>query len=107
MIEAKSPARGGTPGLCAQARILLQRLQFLARLKPDSFAGRNGHLGSGSGVPPDPRLSGPNIKDPETAQLDPVAIAQGFFHRLKDRFDSHFRFCFRNACAIHDLIDDV
>ena len=84
-----------------------ERLQFLAGLEAHRLARRNGDFRAGARVPSDAGLARPHIEDPESAQFDALAAAQGALHALEDRFYRHLRFGLRDSGLVDHLIDDV
>src|SRR5947207_13752178 len=91
----------------AQTLLLLQCLQFFARLKPDSPSRRNRHLCSRPRIASNPGFPWPHVENSKPSELDPISFAQSFFHRFKDGLDRHFRFRLGDPRAVDDLIDDV
>src|SRR5580693_6169809 len=94
-------------GSSAKRFVLLQRLQFLAGLKANCLAGRDGDFRAGSRVAPNAGLSRAHIEDAKTAEFDPIAVAQRFLHGFKDGFDCHLSLGLGDPRAIDHLVDDV
>lgn len=92
---------------CHSPLHLGERLQFLAGLKTNSFAGRDTDFRACTGVAPYTGLAGFHIKNTETTQFNAVALCQSFLHGFKYGFNGHLSFCLGDACAVDDLIDDV
>src|SRR5580658_5686408 len=91
----------------AKRFVLLQRLQFLAGLKANCLAGRDGDFRAGSRVAPNAGLSRAHVENAKTAEFDPVAVAQCFFHGFKDGFDCHLSLGLGDPCAVDHLVDDI
>ena len=84
-----------------------QRLQFLAGLEANSFAGRDANLLSRAGVAADAGLARLHIEYAEAAELDAFAAAQRVLHGLEDGFHGLFGFCAGNIRFLYDSIYDV
>jgi hypothetical protein len=82
-------------------------LQFLAWFKANGLARRNSDLSARARIPADARFPRPHVKDAETAQFDSIALGESLLHRLENCLDSHFRFRFRYARAVYNLVNDV
>jgi len=101
------PADRGGPETAALTRS--ERLQFLAGLEADSFARGNADLFSGARVAANAGFAAFDVEDTEAAQLDPIALSQGTFHRLENRFHRHFGFATGDSVAeaFHDSVYEV
>ena len=86
---------------------LLQRLEFLARLKAHRFAGRNGDLRARARIAADARLSGFHGEDAETAKFNAVTLFERTLHFSKDSFHGHFSLGFRDSRLVDDFVYDV
>jgi hypothetical protein len=84
---------------------LAERLEILARLEANGFAGGNGDLGTGARITSNTGFAGLDGEDAEAAELDTVAAAQGVLHRFKNSV--HGGFCLRpwKACALNYPLD--
>src|SRR5690349_15461192 len=95
------------PLVPVQTLVLLQGLEFLARLEANRLPGWDCHFSTCPGVASDSGFPRPHIENPEPAQLNPVPLAQSLFHSFKHCLDRHFGFGLSNPRAVYDLIDDV
>src|SRR4030095_14702914 len=68
--------KGRAVGRHRARRQLLERLQLLAGLEPDSFPWRNRYLGSGAGVAANPGLARTHVEDSKASQLNSLAASQ-------------------------------
>src|SRR5207247_9482601 len=82
--SARRGERGGSNG---SGFNLADILQIFAGLEPNRPAGRNAHFLAGPRVAPDAALARLYLKDPESAQLDPLATLHGSPHRVEDCVD--------------------
>jgi len=83
------------------------RLEFLAGLEPDGFAGRNFSDLSRSRVPSNAALARLNDEHAEAAQLDSLTALQRILHRIEQRFHRRLCLSFWDACFIGNLIDYI
>ena len=69
----------------------MQRLQFLAGLEADRFAGRNRHFRTRAGIAPDAGFAGTYLENSESPKFDTLLPSQCFFtapqHHIVDRVD--------------------
>src|ERR1700761_1591334 len=82
-------------------------MQFLAWLKANSLAWRDGHFCTGPGVAANSSLPWPHVKYPKPAQLNAVARSKGLLEAFKDRIDSRFGLIPRQPGLCDHLMDDV
>jgi hypothetical protein len=83
------------------------RLEFLAGLESDGFAGRNISDFSRSRVASNAAFARLDDEYAKAAQLDSLAALQRALHRVEQRFDGRLCFCFWDACFIGNLIDYI
>src|SRR5689334_4304790 len=88
-------------------RQLLERLQLLAGLKADRFAGWNRYFRAGARVSANASLPRADIKDPKTSEFNPLAPAQRALHALENGFHGHLRLRLGDARPVDYSIDDV
>src|ERR1035438_9186263 len=86
---------------------LLDRLQFLARLKANRFAGGNIDLGAGARVASNAGLARPHGEDAEAAQLDAIAARQRLLHALKYGFHRGFGLGLGDTGLGDDFVDQI
>ena len=86
---------------------LLQRLEFLARLKAHGFTGRNGNLGTRPWITPNSGFSGFDGKDTETTKFNAVTLFEGPLHFSEDSFHGHFGLGFRDSGLVDNFVYDV
>src|SRR5258708_26124487 len=82
-------------------------LQIFAGLETNGPSGRDAYFFPGSRVTADAALARLDLKDPEPAQLDPLAALHGGPHRIEDRVDGHLSFDFGDVRDFRNLVDDV
>jgi flavin reductase (DIM6/NTAB) family NADH-FMN oxidoreductase RutF len=87
--------------------VLLQLLEFFARLKTHCLAWRNGNFCAGAGIASDTRLAGTHVEYSEPAELNTLPTRQCVLHTFEDRLYGHFGLCFRYARSIHHFIYDI
>src|SRR5208282_4357783 len=96
-----------TSYLCNLREQLVDRLQFLAGLEADGFAGRNGNFGAGAWVASDSGLARTHVEHSETAQFNAIASGKRLLHALEDGFDGELRLGLGDPGAVNYFIDDV
>src|SRR5687768_7028120 len=82
-------------------------LELFPGLEAHRLAGRDRHFHAGLGVTAHALLALPDLEDPETAQLDPLAGAKGVLHRVDDRVDRQGRLHPRDFRQLGHAVDDV
>jgi hypothetical protein len=82
-------------------------MKLFSGFKAHCLPRSDGHFRAGPWVAPDARLSGPDIEDAETAQLDPVAIGQSLLEALEDRIDSGLGLDAGQTSPFDNVVDDV
>lgn len=90
-----------------EPRSLLQGLQFLAGLEPNSLARRDGNFGSRAGVPADARLARPDIENPKAAQFDPLPLGKRPLHALENRFHRHLGLGLGDSGLVNYFVDNI
>jgi hypothetical protein len=63
---------------------LAERLEILARLEANGFAGRNGDFGAGARIATNSGFARLDGEDAKATQFDTVATAQSVLHRFED-----------------------
>src|SRR5690349_15118232 len=82
-------SRGKTTA--GKSKLLVDRLQLLARFEAYGLARRNADLSAGARVAPDARLPRPHVEYAEAAQFNALALGQRLLHALKHRLHGRFR----------------
>ena len=82
-------------------------MQLFAGLEADSLSGRDGDLGSGTGIASDAGLAWLYGEDAESAQLNAVALAKRLFHGLEDGIDGGFRLDAGKPGSFDNSLDEI
>ena len=103
--------KGNYPGRqrlgTANAKALLDRLQFLAGLESHGLARRNRNLRAGARVTTNSSFARPNVEYAKSPQLNAVALGQRTLHAFKHRLYGHFGFGLGDAGPVDNFVDDV
>ena len=85
----------------------MQRLQFFARFKADSFTGWNGDFGAGARIASDSGFPGFHVEHAKATKFDAVALLQRALHAFEHRLYSHFSFRLSNAGLVDYFVNDI
>jgi len=85
--------------------VLVENLEVFAWLEADGFAGGDGDLGASARVAADAGFARLYGEDAEAAELDAVAVAEGFLHGFKDGIDGGLRLGTWKAGALDYPLD--
>src|SRR5580704_5874641 len=84
-----------------------ERLQFLAGLETNRFAGRDADFLAGARIAADACLARAHVEHAEAAQLNSLAFAERVLHRFKDGFNGLFRLGPAHAGLVYHGIYNV
>jgi hypothetical protein len=87
--------------------ISVEEVEFLARLEANRFARGNADFGSGAGITADSGLAGPNVEDPEAAELDALTFGESALKGLEYGVDRSLGFIALQPGALDHLVNDV
>lgn len=87
--------------------LLIEDVEFFARLEANGFSRSDADLGSGARVASNAGFAGANIENAEAPQLDPLSLGQRPFEGLENGIDGSLGFVALEACALNHLVDDV
>lgn len=82
-------------------------MKFFAGLEPDSFAGSDADLGTGSGIAADARLARLDGEDAKSSEFDSLACDQSPLHALEDGVDSQLGLRPGKSGTLDDSLDEV
>src|SRR5258707_11842993 len=99
--------RSGYRLMPQESATLLQRLQLLTGLEAHCFAWRYGDLRAGARIAANAGFARAHVEDPEAAQLDTLAAAQGALHAFENGLHRHLRLGFGDARFIDHFVDDI
>ena len=74
---------------------------MLAGLEPHCLARRDADFLSCTRIASNPSLSGPDIKDPESPELDPLPSHHGVLHHFQNRIYRDLRLSLGQARALN------
>jgi hypothetical protein len=105
--NALSSTGKGTCVVSSFQILLIDGVQFFAGFEAYSFSRSDGYFRAGTRVASNSSLSGPYVKDAETAQFNAVSRCQGFLQALKDCVYGRFRFVSWKASLLDHVMYDV
>jgi hypothetical protein len=85
----------------------VEKMEFLARLEADGFAGCNADFSPSARITADAGFAGTNVKDAESAELDALAFGESALESLEYGVDSRFGFVALQPGALNHLVNDV
>ena len=93
--------------LFARGRAHFQRVQFLARLESDRFAGCNADLGAGPRIAANTGLAGTDAENAKSAQFDAITGGESLLEALKNRIHRGFSLGAGQARALDYIVNNV
>jgi hypothetical protein len=100
-------SRGQALAVHDAIRKLSKLLQFLAWFETDGLSWGYRNLGARARIASDAGFPGPDIEDPETAELDPLSLTERALHALEHGLHGHFGLRLRDAGPVDDFVDDI
>jgi hypothetical protein len=82
-------------------------MQFLARLKANSFAGRDADFGAGTWITTDSSFAGADTKNAKSAQFDALTGGESLFQAIKNRIYCALNLGAGKARALDYIVYDI